>query len=199
MGIKNPLDEKTVILIKPDGVQRGLVGEVISRFEKTGLKIIGLKICSPGRDHVKNHYPNSKEWLTSLGKKSLSDYVKYNIDPISRLGTKDPLKIGKMVAEWLYDYMCTGPVVAIVFQGNQAVGLGRKIVGATIPIFADAGTIRGDFSKDSPILANLQKRGVKNLVHASGSLEEAEFEINHWFTKKELLKYRRADESVMFA
>lgn len=196
----NPLDEKTVILVKPDGVKRGLTGEIISRFEKKGLKIVALKILEPAREHIKKHYPGeSNEWVTSLGKKSLSDYEKNNIDPIKALGTDDPFKIGKICLEWLLDYVSSGPVVAIVFQGNDAVNQGRKLVGNTIPAYADAGTIRGDFSKDSPVLANLQKRGVKNVVHASGNREEAEFEISHWFKPDEVVSYKRADEEIMFA
>src|SRR3972149_2256474 len=197
--MENPLEEKTVVLIKPDGVKRGLSGEIISRLEKTGLKIVALKMLQPTRERVKKHYPSKKEWIEGLGKKSLSDYKKNGLDPIKMIGTDEPLKIGEMCMEWLFDYVASGPVIAIIFQGNDAVNQVRKLVGNTIPAFAEAGTIRGDYSKDSPILANLQKRGVKNVIHASGSKEEADFEIKHWFEPKEIVSYRRADEEVMFA
>lgn len=195
----NPLEEKTVVLIKPDGVRRAIIGEIITRFEKTGLKIVALKMIKPARDHVKNHYPNSKEWIKGIGEKSLADYKKNKLDPVKEVGTEDPMEIGKICIEWLFDYMSSDPVIAIVFQGNDAINQGRKIVGSTVPVFAEAGTIRGDFSKDSAVLANMQKRGIKNVVHASGSKEEAEFEISHWFSAQEIVSYRRADEEAMFA
>ena len=169
----NPLKERTLILVKPDGVRRALIGEVIARFERVGLKVFGIKMVNPDRAFIEKHYPSSKEWTVGLGQKSLSDYEQYNLDPVEQVGTKDPYEVGKLVTGWLFDYMSSGPSVAIVFEGNQAVAMGRKIVGNTIPSFAPTGTIRGDFAKDSPILANLRKRGVKNVVHASGSIEEA--------------------------
>jgi len=196
--MKNPLEEKTLVIIKPDGVQRGIVGELISRFEKTGMKVVAIKMIESDREHIKKHYPSNRDWIEGIGKKSLADYEKYGLNPEKEIGTDDPYKVGKICIEWLFDYMSSGPVAAIVFQGNHAVSHCRKIVGQTIPSFAEPGTIRGDYAKDSAILANMQKRGVKNVVHASGTIEEADFEISHWFKKEEICNYKRADESAMF-
>jgi len=192
------LKEKTLVIVKPDGVRRGIVGEVISRFEKTGLKLVGLKLIKVDKAQINRHYPDSDEWLETLGKKSLADYEKLNLDPVKELGTKDPVEIGKMVKGWLIDYLSSGPVVAMVLEGNQAVENVRMIAGNTLPAFAQPGTIRGDFSVDSASLANAAKRAVKNIIHASGSLKEAEHEINLWFATEEIHSYKRAEEEAMF-
>lgn len=192
------LKEKTLVIVKPDGVRRGIVGEVISRFEKVGLKLVGLKLVKVDREQINRHYPDSEEWLGTLGEKSLADYEKLNLDPEKELGTKDPIEIGKMVKEWLIEYLSSGPVVAMVLEGNQAVENVRMIAGNTLPSFAQPGTIRGDFSVDSASLANTKKRAVKNVIHASGNQEEAEHEINLWFASEEIYTYKRAEEEAMF-
>lgn len=192
-------EEKTLVLIKPDAVKRGLIGEIIARFEKTGLKVIGLKIVQVGEDLVGKHYPSDRlEFLRGMGEKTLQTYEKYKKDPEKELGTKDPLEIGKMINKWNAEFLTSGPVVAIVFEGIHAVDNVRMIVGNTLPTFAAPGTIRGDYSIDSPALANERKRPVRNLVHASGNIEEAEKEVELWFSPEELHEYKRADEDVMF-
>ncbi|MFH1366918.1 MAG: nucleoside-diphosphate kinase [Patescibacteria group bacterium] len=193
------LVEKTVVLIKPDGVMRGLIGEIISRFEKAGLKIIALKMVWVDRDLAGKHYPNSRTaLLKGMGEKTLETYKKYGMDPNESLGTMDPLEIGKMVNNWNMDFLTSGPVVAILLTGLHAIDNVRMMAGNTLPTFASPGTIRGDFSVDSPALANSRKRAVKNLVHASGNAEEAKYEEELWFRKPEINDYKRSDEQVMF-
>src|SRR5208337_4211124 len=127
-----------------------------------------------------------------LGQKSLTTYEKYGVDPVSKLGTNDEFEIGKMVRQWLIDYMISAPLVKMVVQGIHAVDVVRKIAGPTLPYKAEVGTIRGDFSIDSPLLANSEKRAVANLLHASETPKEAQHEIEHWFGKEvKLQNYKR--------
>ncbi len=180
--------ERTLVLIKPDGVERKLVGEIISRFEKANLKIIGLGIVKASKEQFDKHYPKDKDWIENLGKNFIKTCQENNIDfDIKSLGVKNEYELGLKVREWLIDYMASGPVVKIVLEGNNAIEVVRKIVGHTLPQKAQPGTIRGDFSIDSPIVANLEKRALKNLIHASGNKKEAEKEIKLWFSKKELI------------
>lgn len=191
--------ERTLVLVKPDGVKRALVGEIVSRFEKRGLKIIGMKMIWVDEGMVRKHYPTErKEWVTGIGEKTLKAYADYGTDPKEHLGTMDPYEIGLLVCKWLVDYLTSGPVVAMILEGPHAITAVRKIAGYTYPDTAVPGTIRGDYSIDSPDLANMTKRSGMNLVHASGNKEEAEFEIALWFRKEEIHKYIRSDEGAMF-
>lgn len=191
--------EKTLVLVKPDGVRRGLVGDIVSRFEKTGLKIAAMKMIWVDKSMVAKHYPDSRtELLENIGKKTLETYEKYGRDAGEELGTKNPLEIGRMVNGWNMEFLSSGPVVAMILEGVHAIDNVRLIVGNTIPTFALPGTIRGDYSIDSPALANERKRSLRNLVHASGNAEEAKYEIELWFHNKEIYEYKRADEDVMF-
>jgi len=190
--------EQTLILAKPDAMQRGLVGEIIRRFEMRGLKVIGLKMIKPSFAHIKKHYLATKEQLGGMGDKSLENLKQLGLDPVQILGTDDGLEIGKMINNWNFEFLSSSAVVAMVFEGPHAVDMGRKIVGNTLPFKAEIGTIRGDFSVDSSTLGNFNKRPIRNIVHASGSIPEAKREINHWFSKKEIFSYKRVDESIMF-
>ncbi len=190
--------EKTLIVLKPDAVLRGLTGELLSRFERAGLKLVAAKMVSVDQELAKKHYPESREeWLKLLGHKTLDNYKELKKDTKKEMGTDDPLELGKMVRGWLLDYISSGPVFAAVLQGPHAVELVRKITGHTLPFKADPGTIRGDFSFDSSHLANTGKRAIKNLIHASGNLEEAEYEIPLWFSKEEICSYERSEERAM--
>jgi nucleoside-diphosphate kinase len=189
--------ERTFCMIKPDGVQRGLVGEIISRFERAGLKLVGLKMVHPTRESVKSHYPSTDSWFTIVGEKTLNSYAEFGLDPMKDLGTTSALEIGKVVKGWLMDFISSGPVILMVWEGNHAIQNVRRLVGNTLPIYANPGTIRGDFACDSPDLANEKLRPIRNLIHASGDSEEAQHEISLWFRKEELHTYQRADESIM--
>ena len=184
-------EEKTFVLIKPDGVQKGLIGEIIKRFEQRDLKIVALELFQPTAEEIDKHYPKDPAWITRLGEKSLGTYQQYNIDPKPILGTDDAVEIGKMVRGWIVDYMSSAPLVRMVVQGLHAVDMVRKIAGSTLPYQADMGTIRGDFSNDSPALANSEKRAVMNLIHASETPEEAKHEITHWFGNSKAHDYKR--------
>lgn len=199
MAIKtNPAFERTLVLVKSDGVQRGLIGEVIGRMEKRGLKVIGLKMVKPTIEHLDEHYPKDETWITRLGEKGFAVFDEYGIDPKEYMGTNDKKEAGTMVRKWLIDYLMEAPVVALIIEGVHAVDMVRKIAGTTLPSKADIGTIRGDFSVDSPASANLEGRAIKNIVHASENKEEAEHEIAHWFSAEEIFEYKRSDHVVMF-
>jgi nucleoside-diphosphate kinase len=185
-------EEKTYVMLKPDGVRKGLIGEVIKRFEQRDLKIVALEMFMPTKEQISGHYPKDEAWIRRLGQKSLTTYEKYGADPLKELGSKDELEIGKMVRQWLVDYMTSAPLVRMVVQGIHAVDVVRKIAGPTLPYKAEVGTIRGDFSIDSPLLANSEKRAVANILHASETPEEAQHEIEYWFGKKaEMFHYKR--------
>jgi len=173
--------ERTLVLIKPDAFKRGLVGEIISRFERVGLKLEGMKIVNATTEIVEKQYPDDKNWLRSVGKKTIDTYEKYNLNIIKDLGTNDALKIGQLVRKWLIQHLTSGPVLVLILSGNHAVEIVRKIVGNTVPLFAELGTIRGDFSIDSPDLSTRERRVLQNLVHASETVEEAKREISLWF------------------
>lgn len=196
--MKNPSQEKTVILIKPDGVKRGLIGEVISRIERRGLKIIALAMINPTRKQIDEHYPKDLTWIKRLGEKSLATYAKYGWDARRAIGTNDPMKIGRSVRGWILDFMTSGPSVKIVVEGIHAVEMVRKLVGDSIPALAEMGTIRGDFSVDSAALANKNQRAVHNLIHASETSKEANHELDFWFSPEEIHDYKRAEEDIMF-
>jgi len=191
-------EEKTLVIIKPDGVKRGLVGEILSRFEKRGLKIIALKMVWPTKEHIDGHYPSHDEWFRSVGSRTAEFFKQYNLKTGNYFRSEDLVEIGKEVKEWLRDYLTEGPVIVFVLQGLHAISIVRKIVGHTYPSEALPGTIRGDYSIDAPTAANVEKRVVKNIVHASGNKEEAAHEIEHWFNPEEIHSYKRADEDVMF-
>ncbi len=178
-----------MVIIKPDAVRRGLIGEIISRFERVGLRIVAMKMIRLSKEEAAKFYPSSEEWLRSVGNKSLKSYAELGKDPKADLGTDDPVEIGKIIRGWLADYLSMGPIVVMVLEGNRAVEVVRKIVGATTPYSSPPGTIRGDYSVDSPELANLEKRALFNLVHASDSPREAEREIRFFFRDDEFVTY----------
>ena len=190
--------ERTFVAVKPDGVQRGLTGEIIGRFERAGLKIVALKMVVVSKELAEKHYPaDREEMIVGIGQKSLDDYKKLELDAKKELGTDDPREIGELVRSWLADYITSGPVVAMVLESPHAIELVRKIVGNTLPLMAQPGTIRGDLSYDSAYLGNLRKRPIKNIIHASGNIDEADYEISLWFSPEEISSYRRADEAPM--
>ncbi|MFA5838642.1 MAG: nucleoside-diphosphate kinase [Candidatus Paceibacterota bacterium] len=188
----NPKEERTFVMVKPDGVKKGLIGEIIKRLEQRDLKIVALEMFQPTKEEIDNHYPKSKEWITRLGTKTKTTYEKYGYSTKEETGTEDDFEIGQLVRTWLLDYMTLAPLVRMVIQGIHAVDTVRKIAGVTQPYLADMGTIRGDFSIDSPILANKEKRATMNLIHASETPEEAKHEIEHWFGKNPpIFDYKR--------
>ncbi len=157
--------ERTFVAIKPDGVQRGLIGEVIRRFENSGLKLIGMKMQWLDKEFALRHYT----------------------EDISK-------RRGEKVRKMLIDYIVEGPVVAMVLEGIHAVEIVRKIVGDTEPRKAVPGTIRGDFCHVSYDHADKVEKAIRNIIHASGNREDAEYEIKLWFKDKELHSYENSNE-----
>ena len=144
------------------------------------------------RKEMDGHYPKDEKWLRRIGEKTMANYVKYGYNVKDDFGTSDLIRIGKTVRGWLLDFMSSAPMVKMVVQGVHAVDMVRKIVGPTMPYLAEMGTIRGDYSIDSAVSANIERRAVYNLVHASETPEEAKHEIAHWFGKKSpVYKYKR--------
>jgi len=186
----HPKEEQTFVMLKPDGVRKGLTGEIVRRFEQRDLKIVALEMFMPTRELIDSHYPKDEKWITRLGEKTSATYEKYGYD-LSELGTTDLFEIGKLVRGWLLDFMVSSPLVKMVVQGVHAVDVVRKIAGDTMPYKADMGTIRGDFSIDSPALANKEKRAVMNILHCSETAEEAEHEVKHWFGTAKTHDYKR--------
>lgn len=193
---KHPREELTFLMIKPDGVRRGLLGEIVKRVERAGLKVVGLKMIKPTRREIDNHYPKSKGWVHRLGEKTLATYAKFGFDAQKELGTDNPKKIGPMVRRWLVDFMSSAPLVAVAVKGIHAITMVRKMAGPTMPSDAPLGTIRGDFSVDSAAAANRDRRAVYNIVHVSETEEEARHEIKHWFSGEPIHDYQRTDDEV---
>ncbi len=196
--MQHPKEEKTLLLIKPDGVKRGLIGEVLSLIEKKGLKIIALDMIRATKEQVDGHYPKDEKWIKRLGEKTLKNYREFGFDAKTELGTENPMEIGKKVREWLIDYLCSGPMVKIAIKGIHAINMIRKLAGSSMPSEAEMGTIRGDFSVDDATAANRDKRAIHNIVHASETLEEAEHELSFWFAPEDVYDYKRAEEDIMF-
>lgn len=185
--------ERTLVLIKPDGVQRALVGEIISRFEKAGLKMIGMKMVYADKDLAGKHYADDEEWLVSVGNKTLSAYEKKGVKL-----NRTALEQGKWVRNVLIEYIAMSPIVALVIEGHNAVAHVRKLCGPTAPADAMPGTIRGDFSMESYTMADQLERPIQNLIHSSGAVDEAEREIKIWFKPEELHAWQRIDESLLY-
>ena len=183
--------EKTLILAKPDAVQRGLVGEIIKRFEQRGFRIAGIKMAHPNEEQLGTHYADDPEWKKSVAKKTREVFAKKGIE----LKETDE-EIGQRIRRWNMEGL-SNPIVAIVFEGYHAVEMGRKIVGHTEPKSSPPGTIRGDFSVDSFQKADADKRTTRNLIHASGSVDEAEREIKIWFNNEDLYDYEKHDWRVI--
>ncbi len=195
---KHPKEEVTVVLIKPDGVKRGLIGETIKRFEQRGLKVIALSMDYATKEKMDGHYPKKREWISRLGGKTMKTYKEYGIDPKKQHGTSDLYKIGLEVRSWLINYMTSGPIVKVIVKGIHAIDMVRKLSGVTMPYKAELGSIRGDFSVDSPAAANKDKRAIHNVVHASENEEEVKHEIAYWFKKNDIHDYKRVEEDLMF-
>lgn len=190
--------ERTLVLLKPDCVQRGLIGEVIKRLEQRGLKIVAMKMVKPSIDHVTNHYPTNEAWIERLGEKGFKNFAEMGIDPKEAMGTTDKKEAGEMVRSWLIEYMTEAPIIAMVIEGLHSIEMVRKIAGPTLPSKAEIGTIRGDYSTDSPSAANVEKRSIKNIIHASETKEEAEHEIAHWFSEEEIHDWDLPLHKVMY-
>lgn len=182
------------MIVKPDGIQRALIGEIMRRYERLGLKLIALKMLVPTEQMIEEHYLLDPAWKQNVGEKAIASYEKKGETPPS----SDPLEVGDMVVERLKKYMTSGPVIAMVWEGAHSVELVRKVTGGTEPRSAGVGTIRGDFVPDSYQMADTDDRAIRNLIHASGSVPEAQMEIPHWFTDAELMSYKVPHEATLY-
>ncbi|KKQ83272.1 MAG: Nucleoside diphosphate kinase [Parcubacteria group bacterium GW2011_GWB1_38_8] len=191
---KHPKKEKTFVAVKPDGIQRSLIGEMISRLEKVGLKLVAMKMLVADEDHIEKFYTLNPEWRRVTGEKTIAGYKSKGLKP----PIEDPFEVTAIILENLKKYMASGPVIIMVWEGAHAVAIVRKLVGATEPLVSDVGSIRGDFVLDSYSMSDTDKRSVRNLIHASGSTEEAEKEIKHWFKPEEIINYRLVSEEILY-
>jgi nucleoside-diphosphate kinase len=188
------IQEKSLVIIKPDGVQRSLIGEIIKRFERVGLKLIALKFEIADTEKVKQHYTIDPEWVIKAGTKSCKAREQAGED----MSGMYPEQVGLEILAKLQTYMTSGPIVIMVWQGAHAVGVIRKLVGGTEPRTSDVGTIRGDFVHDSYEISNIENRSVRNVIHASGTVEEALKEIQNWFKPEEIISYRLVAEEILY-
>jgi len=188
--------ERTLLIIKPDAVKRALIGTIIETFEKTGLKLMAAKMLSPQADVIKNHYPGSVEWISEMGNKTLASFKQAGTDVQKVMGTTDPLKLGTFVYDRLIKYWQEGPIVVMVFEGPNAVAVARKLRGHTIPALAEPGTLHATYSYDSSTLSSSLDRVVKTFIHASGTVEEAQREIEYWFKGEQFADYTREVDSL---
>ena len=192
--MQHPKQERTLVIIKPDGIQRTLISEIIKRYERTGFKLTAIKMLIPTAEHIEKHYTLDPNWRRITGEKTIKGYKDKGLKPPS----EDPLEITAILLKNLKTYMTSGPVIAMVWQGAHVVQIIRKLTGGTEPLTSDVGSIRGDFVLDSYQMTDTDGRAIRNLIHASGNTEDAEKEINHWFAKEEIINYRLVQEQILY-
>ncbi len=193
-GRPHPKKERTLVVVKPDGIQRTLIGEIVKRYERIGLKLVGIKMVVPTADMVEKHYTIDPEWRRITGEKRIKVAREKGEAPPS----EDPFEITAVILENLKKYMTSGPVIAMAWEGAHAVKIVRKITGGTEPLSTDVGTIRGDFVLDSYTMSDTDKRAIRNLIHASGTTEDAEKELALWFRPEELVDYLLIQEQILY-
>ena len=186
--------ERTLVIIKPDAIQRTLIGEIIKRYEQIGLKMVASKMLVPTPEQVEAHYTLDPQWRTVTGEKTIKGYKDKGLIPPS----EDPLEITAKILANLKKYMSSGPVLAMVWEGAHVIKIVRKLTGGTEPLTSDVGSIRGDYVLDSYQMSDQDNRSIRNLVHASGSVAEAEMEIKHWFKPEEIINYRLVQEQMIY-
>ena len=193
MPMIHPKKERSFVIIKPDGVQRALIGEILSRFERTGLKIAGMKFGILDSKKIWDHYSKDDAWFSEKGARVVKERTEAGL-PVD----KEAIEYGKDIIRALEKFMTASPVVSLVLEGNQAVAVVKKLVGGTEPATSDVGTIRGDFTLDSYGVASVDDRAVRNLIHCSDQVTEAEREIALWFDEKDLITYRHLNEGILY-
>lgn len=189
----HPKKERTFMLIKPDGVQRTLIGEIIKRIERTGLKLVGLKMLVPDEDTCLKHYNKDDVWFQEKGQKTVDDRNAKGL-PIE----KEAIEYGRDILRGNVRFLTAGPVIAMVWEGNKSVRVVKKLVGGTEPTTSDVGTIRGDLTIDSYEISNVDDRSVRNLVHCTDDPAESQREIDLWFKPEELINYRLVAEEILY-
>lgn len=185
--------EKTFVILKPDAIQRGLIGEIIKRIEQKGLKISAMKTMIATEKQVFDHYDKTDEWFQSKGEGIIENRKSAGMEV-----EKEAIEYGKDIVRALAKYMTAGPSIAIVVEGHSAVNVVTKLVGTTEPATADIGTVRGDFCIDTFSFANLDDRAVRNVIHCSEDQNDAEREIKVWFSESEILSYKIVGEKILY-
>ncbi len=190
----HPKKERSYVMIKPDGIQRSLIGEIIKRIERTGLKIVALKMFVPTADQCWKHYNKDDVWFTKKGTNTV-EYLKKAGLPVE----KEAIDYGKDIIGALVKFMTSGPVVGFVVEGNSSVAIVKKLVGGTEPATSDVGTIRGDFTIDTYNICDVDGRAVRNLIHCTdGDQVEAQREIDIWFKSEEITSYRLVQDEILY-
>jgi nucleoside-diphosphate kinase len=193
----HPKKERTFVILKPDAVQRGLVGDIIKRFERIGLKIVGMKMHMVSEETLWDHYNKDDAWYTKKGGNIVENKKK-----LGMVIDKEAIEYGKDIIRAMVHYMCASPVVSLVIEGNGAQAVVKRLVGSTEPATADTGTIRGDYSLDSYYLCDTDgSRGMRNLIHCTDPADGEgayEREVQLWFTKEEVMNYRLVSEAMLY-
>lgn len=189
----HPKKERTLVILKQDAIQRSLIGEIVRRIERTGLKFIAFKFFVPQEKQCWEHYHKDEAWFQEKGARIVEDLKKQKL-PVE----KDATEYGKDIILGNVKYFTSGPVLAMVIEGNKAIGVVKKLVGTTEPLTSDVGTIRGDLTIDSYDISSIDSRSVRNLVHCSDGIEAAEREIKIWFSNDEILNYRLIQEQILY-
>ena len=186
--------ERTFIIIKAESIQRHLIGEFMAKFERRGLKLVACKLVAPNSELIGRHYADDENWYVTSGTKTRANY-----EAKGEKNLLTPIEYGKRTRDLLMESLRDRPLLAMIWEGSHAVALGRKTAGATNPLVADIGSIRGDYSTDSYEMSDETGRAIQSLVHASGSVEEAEKEIAIWFRPEEILDYEMVTETVFYS
>jgi nucleoside-diphosphate kinase len=190
---RKPHQERALIIIKPDAIQRSLVGEIISRFERIGLKFTAFKFVVPTEKQLLSHYNKDDEWFLKKGQLMVNDLKSHGL-PVE----KEAIEYGKDIIRLIVQFMQQSPVLVFIVEGNAAVSVALKLTGTTEPVAADIGTIRGDYTLDTYGHSAFEGRAVRNLIHCSESPEEAEREIKVWFDESDIQHYVTAQERIMY-
>lgn len=193
----HPKKEKTFVILKPDAVQRGLIGEVTNRFERIGLKIVAMKMVMATEEQCWAHYQKDEAWYQKIGTRIIENRKSQN-----QAIEKEAIEYGKDIIRALVKYMTASPVIPMVIEGNNAQAVVKRLVGGTEPATADTGTIRGDFTLDSYYLCDIDgSRAMRNLIHCTDPADgenEAAREISIWFTPEEILQWYSINEKMLY-
>ncbi len=193
MSSHHPKKERTFVILKPDAVQRSLAGEIISRFERAGLKIVGMRFGIPDEKKLWKHYNKDDAWFEKKGANIVAERKDRGLAV-----DKPAIEYGRDIIGALVRFMTAGPVVMLAIEGNQSVAVVKKLVGGTEPATSDVGTIRGDYTTDSYAISAVDDRAVRNLIHCSDAVDEAKREIELWFEKGDLLDYKLVNEAILY-
>lgn len=193
----HPKKEKTFVILKPDAVQRGLIGDIIGRFERIGLKIVAMKMILATEEQCQKHYNKDDAWFTAKG-----ENIVKNRTALGKPIEKEAVEYGKDIIRRLSAFMTCSPVIVMVIEGNQAQSVVKRLVGSTEPSTADTGTIRGDFSLDSYYICDTDdSRAMRNVIHCTDPADgegAAEREISVWFNQDEIIKWKSINEKMLY-